>query len=119
VVIYAPHVTEVSETHHEIYEIGYHCRDYFVQQWDRFKDVHWGVLAHSTHLRGQGSYDAHTGIETLRVRVTLATQIPREVCESINLGYLDPATVDLDALAQEPGTVVVPNAGEILYRLRT
>ncbi|KAB7744249.1 DUF2088 domain-containing protein [Nostocoides sp. F2B08] len=118
VVIYAPHVTEVSETHHEIYEIGYHCRDYFVQQWDRFKDVHWGVLAHSTHLRGQGSYDAHTGIETLRVRVTLATQIPREVCESINLGYLDPATVDLDTLAQEPGTVVVPNAGEILYRLR-
>lgn len=119
VVIYAPHVTEVSETHHEIYEIGYHCRDYFVKQWDDFKDVHWGVLAHSTHLRGQGTYDAGTGVEKLRVRVTLATQIPREVCESINLGYLDPDTVDLEALATEPGTVVIPNAGEILYRVRT
>ncbi|WP_425307598.1 lactate racemase domain-containing protein [Ammonicoccus fulvus] len=118
VVIYAPHVTEVSETHHEIYDIGYHCRDYFVKQWDDFKDVHWGVLAHSTHLRGQGTYDAETGEEKLRVRVTLATQIPREVCESINVGYLDPDTVDLEALGKEPGTVVIPNAGEILYRVR-
>ncbi|HET9126622.1 MAG TPA: lactate racemase domain-containing protein, partial [Propionibacteriaceae bacterium] len=58
VVIYAPHVTEVSEVHKEIYEIGYHCRDYFVKQWDRFKHIHWGVLAHSTHLRGAGVYDA-------------------------------------------------------------
>ena len=118
VVIYAPHVTEVSEVHHEIYEIGYHCRDYFVQQWERFEHIHWGVLAHSTHLRGQGTYDPETGEERLRIRVTLATQIAREVCERINLGYLDPATVDLDALAQEPGTTVIPNAGEVLYRLR-
>ncbi len=119
VVIYAPHVTEVSETHHEIYDIGYHCRDYFTKQWDDFKHIHWGVLAHSTHLRGQGTYDADTGEERLRVRVTLATQIPRETCEAINLGYLDPSTVDLDALAAEPGTVVIPNAGEVLYRLRS
>ena len=118
VVIYAPHVTEVSETHPEIYEIGYHCRDYFVHQWDAFKHVHWGVLAHSTHLRGMGTYDPTTGVEQLRVRVTLATQIPREVCESINLGYLDPASVDLQALAAEPGTVVIPNAGEVLYRVK-
>src|SRR5690606_13019734 len=81
VVIYAPHVTEVSEVHHEIYEIGYHCRDYFVTQWERFEHIHWGVLAHSTHLRGQGTYDPQTGEERLRIRVTLATGIPREVCE--------------------------------------
>lgn len=118
VVIYAPHVTEVCETHHEIYEIGYHCRDYFVKQWDDFKDIHWGVLAHSTHLRGQGTYDAETGEERPRVKVTLATKIPREVCESINLGYLDPDEIDLEALAAQPGTVVIPNAGEVLYRAR-
>jgi nickel-dependent lactate racemase len=118
VVIYAPHVSEVSEVHREIYDIGYHCRDYFVKQWDRFEHIHWGVLAHSTHLRGQGSYDAATGTEQLRIRVTLATQIPREVCERINLGYLDPDTVDLEALSSEPGTTVIPNAGEVLYRLR-
>lgn len=119
VVIYAPHVTEVSETHPEIYEIGYHCRDYFVEQWDRFKHIHWGVLAHSTHMRGQGTFDAATGQESLRIRVTLATQIPREVCEQINVGYLDSATVDLAAWEADPAATVIHNAGEVLYRLRT
>jgi DNA-binding CsgD family transcriptional regulator len=28
--------------HPEINELGYHCRDYFVKQWDRFKHLHWG-----------------------------------------------------------------------------
>lgn len=118
VIIYAPHVTEVSETHHEIYEIGYHCRDYFVQQWERFERVHWGVLAHSTHMRGQGTYDAATGQERLRINVTLATGISRETCESINVGYLDPATVDIAAFEADPDTFVVPNAGEVLFRVR-
>ena len=76
VVIYAPHVTEVSETHHEIYEIGYHCIDYFTKQWDRFGHQPKGVLAHSTHVRGAGTYDPETGIENNRIRVTLATRIP-------------------------------------------
>ena len=73
-------------------EVGYHVRDYFAKQWDRFKDYPWGVLAHSTHLRGIGTYDAETGIERPRIQVTLATGIPRERCERVNLGYLDPAT---------------------------
>ena len=61
VILYAPHIREISSTHKEIHDIGYHCRDYFVKQWDRFSHVHWGVLAHSTHLRGAGTYDAETG----------------------------------------------------------
>ncbi|MGA5298950.1 lactate racemase domain-containing protein [Nucisporomicrobium flavum] len=119
VILYAPHVTELSSTHPEIYEIGYHCRDYFVGQWDRFAGVPWGVLAHSTHLRGAGTYDPATGEERLRVRVTLATSIPEEVCRAANLGYLDPALVDPAAYAQDPDTLVVPRAGEMLFRLRT
>ncbi len=118
VILYAPHVTELSSTHPEIYDIGYHCRDYFVAQWDRFAAVPWGVLAHSTHLRGAGTYDPATGEERLRVRVTLATGIPEEVCRAANLGYRDPASVDLSAYAREPGTLVVPRAGEMLFRLR-
>ena len=50
VVIYAPHITEVSYTHgHHIEEIGYHVRDYFVKQWDKFKHYPLGIVAHSTH----------------------------------------------------------------------
>jgi nickel-dependent lactate racemase len=116
VVLYAPHITEISTSHPEINEIGYHCRDYFVKQWDRFKHLHWGTLAHSTHLRGAGTYDAETGEERLRVKVTLATGIPEEVCRAANLGYADPDSIDL-AAESAAGSFVVPNAGEVLFRL--
>jgi lactate racemase len=117
VVLYAPHISEISATHPQIAEIGYHCRDYFVKQWDRFKDHHWGDLAHSTHLRGAGTWDEAHG-ERDRVAVTLATGIPEALTRSINLGYLDPATIDPAAWDRDPDTLVVPDAGEDLYRLR-
>lgn len=116
VVIYAPHITEISAVHPAVAKIGYHCRDYFVKQWDRFKDYHWGEIAHSTHLRGAGTYDPETG-EHPRVTVTLATGIPEDIVRSVNLDYLDPTGVDPQSWASEPGTLVVVNAGEDLYRL--
>lgn len=115
-IIYAPHIREVSVMHPGIEEIGYHNRQYFVEQWDRFKDHPWGELAHSTHLRGLGSYDPATGVETNRVTVTLATGIPRQTVEAISLNYLDPATVDVAAFEQDPDTLVVHGAGELLHR---
>jgi nickel-dependent lactate racemase len=118
VILYAPHIREIATSHPEIHKIGYHCRDYFIKQWDAFRHVHWGVLAHSTHLRDAGTYDAVTGEERLRVNVTLATGIPEEVCRAVNLGYRDPGTVDVAAFAADPDTLVVPRAGEVLFRLR-
>jgi nickel-dependent lactate racemase len=119
VVIYAPHVSAVSHTHGAlIEEVGYHCKDYFLKQWDRFQDVPGGILAHSTHVKGQGTFDPPTG-EIPRIQVTLATGIPRALCEKINLGYLDPATVDAEAWGRDPDTLVVPRAGEMLYRVRS
>jgi nickel-dependent lactate racemase len=118
VVIYAPHVREVSHTHGRLIEsVGYHCRDYFLKQWPRFEHVPGGILAHSTHVKGLGTFDAASGVESPRIRVTLATGIPRERCERINLGYLDPASVDVEQWRQDPDTLVVPRAGEILYRV--
>jgi nickel-dependent lactate racemase len=116
-VLYAPHVHEVSRTHGALIEkIGYHCRDYFTAQWDRFADVSRSVLAHSTHLRGDGSYDAFFG-ERCRITVTLATGLSEERTRSLGLDYRDPALIDEGAWRRDPGTLVVPNAGEILYRL--
>jgi nickel-dependent lactate racemase len=122
VVIYSPALSEVSYTHGKlIEEIGYHCRDYFVKQWNRFQHYPGGILAHSTHVKGLGQYDDATGIETPRIHVTLATQIPEEHCHRINLGYLDPATVDVAAWRdlEDAGVLVVPRAGEMLFRLKT
>ena len=117
VIIYAPHITEVSVMHPDIAEIGYHNRDYFLGQWDRFRDRPWGDLAHSTHLRGQGTWDPEHG-ERNRVTVTLATGIPEDVVRAVNLSYLDPAAVDIRAYERDLDTFVEPHAGEVLYRLR-
>jgi hypothetical protein len=51
------------------------------------------------------------------VRVTLATAIPEDVRRAANLGYLDPALVDPAAFAAGPDILVVPRAGETLFRL--
>jgi nickel-dependent lactate racemase len=118
VILYAPHITELSRTHGTlIRKIGYHVRDYFLAQWERFKDYPWGVLAHSTHLKGMGSFEHD--VERPRIRVTLATSIGREICEEVNLGYLDPASIDpAQWINHQPDeTLVVPHAGETLYRL--
>jgi len=121
VVIYAPHIREVSFTHgHLIDAIGYHCRDYFTAQPQRFAQYPGGVLAHSTHVKGLGTYDATSGIEKPRVTVTLATGIPEERCRRINLGYRDPATIDIAQWRgrEAEGVLLVSRAGEMLYRVK-
>lgn len=115
-IIYAPHLDEVSVTHGDVIrEIGYHCRDYFVKQWDDFKHYPWGTLAHSTHVRGGGEFK--DGVERCRVQVTIASQLTREQCEEINLGWADVEAIDLDAEEANAETLVVRKAGEQLYRL--
>ena len=118
-IIYAPHITEVCVSHGKtIMEVGYHCRDYFLKQWDKFKHYPWGVLAHSTHVYGLGTYE--NGIETPRAKVTLATGIPESICRKINLGYRDPKTIRPEDYAnREPeGILLVPKAGEMLFHLK-
>ncbi len=120
VVLYAPHVHEVSRVHgRHLDEVGYHVRDFFLANWEQYRDRPWGVLAHSTHLRGDGTYEG--GVERPRIRVTLATGIPRERCERIGLGYLDPAAVVPEVWADREGEgiLLVRRAGEVLYRLRS
>ncbi len=120
VIIYAPHLTEVSYTHGELIDqVGYHVRDYFLKQWDRFDTLPGSILAHSTHVKGSGSYDSVTGVETPRIQVTLATGIPQARCQLINLGYADYRTIDPRAWEnrEDEGLLLVPHAGEMLYRL--
>jgi len=117
-IIYAPHIREVSFTHGRVIEqVGYHCRDYFLKQWERFQSFPWGVLAHSIHVYGLGTFE--NGVETPRARVTLATAISEAKCRSINLGYRDPATIQAETFAhrEDEGVLWVPKAGERLFRL--
>jgi nickel-dependent lactate racemase len=119
VLIYAPHLQEVSRVHGKyIYEVGYHILPYFLNDWERFKHIPLGVLAHSTHLRGSGVME--DGMEKPNVKVTLASKISPEDCARLNLGYLDPSKVNVNDWKDKEaeGTLYVPKAGEILYRLK-
>jgi nickel-dependent lactate racemase len=119
VVIYAPHLEVVSHVHgNYIYEVGYHILPYFLNDWERFQNIPLGVLAHSTHLRGSGVMEH--GIEKPNVRVILASKLSAEDCARLNLGYLDPAGINIEDWKdrEHEGVLYVPKAGEILYRLK-
>jgi nickel-dependent lactate racemase len=119
VIIYAPHLDVVSHVHERyIYEVGYHILPYFLNEWKRFQNIPLGVLAHSTHLRGSGVME--DGVEKANVRVTLASKISAEDCARLNLGYLDPLSIDFAAWKnrEAEGVLYVPRAGETLYRLK-
>lgn len=116
-IIYAPHIQEISRTWgRDIEKIGYHVRDYFLAKMGDFKDIPRGVLAHSTHVRGTGTFEA--GLEKPRIEVVLASSIPKQKCEQINLGYKNPEEIRIaDYMEKEDdGILFVDHAGEILYR---
>ncbi|MFH1085361.1 MAG: lactate racemase domain-containing protein [Chloroflexota bacterium] len=117
-IIYAPHIDEISYTHGEaIDRIGYHVRDYFLAHPDKMHGVHRGTVAHSTVVKGAGTYV--NGVERPRVTVVLATGVPKERCDMVNLGYMDPSTIRVEEWMgrEDKGILVVPRAGELLYRL--
>ncbi|MFA5238658.1 MAG: lactate racemase domain-containing protein [Phycisphaerae bacterium] len=117
-IIYAPHISEISYTHGKVIDkIGYHSRDYFLKQMGRFAGVPRGVMAHSTHVKGIGTYI--DGIEKPRINVVLATGISRQRCRDVNLGYMNPEHIDIANYEnkEDKGILVVHNAGEMLYRL--
>jgi len=117
-IIYAPHVSEISYTHGKLIdEVGYHVRDYFLKQWDTFKHYPRSVLAHASHVKGIGTF--RDGVEEPRINVVFATAIPEERCRRVNQGYRDPATINPDEWAgrEDEGILYDPHAGETLYRL--
>lgn len=119
VVIYAPHLDVVSHVHGKyIDQIGYHILPYFLQNWQLYRDIPLGVLAHSTHVRGSGVMAG--GVEQANVKVTLASKIPAEDCARLNLGYLDPASIELADWQnrEDEGILYVAKAGEMLYKVR-
>ena len=118
-IIYAPHLDEVSFVHGRyIYEIGYHVLPYFLEQWETFKHIPLGILAHSTHVRGDGRFE--NGVEYPRADVALATQLSPEDCQRLALDYVDPAQIDLGSWQnrEDEGILYVPKAGEMLYRTK-
>ncbi len=116
-ILYAPWINSLSLTHGSYLEaIGYHCRDYYIQQWDRYQGVPWSILSHSVNVTGAGSFE--DGVEKKRISVTLATGISEERCRNVDLKYRDPQGLDPESFKNRAaeGCLSVPYAGETLYR---
>jgi len=119
VIIYAPHISEISYVHGKLLDqVGYHVRDYFLKQAEKFAWVPGTIKAHSTHVRGVGTFE--NGVEKPRIQVTLATQIPKERCKKVNLGFRDFRTIRVEDFLdrEDEGILVIPHAGEKLFRLK-
>jgi hypothetical protein len=76
------------------------------------------VVAHSTHVKGIGTFE--NGVERPRITVTLATGIPEDECREVNLGYRDWRSINADDWRdrEDDGLLLVPKAGETLFRLK-
>jgi nickel-dependent lactate racemase len=119
IIVYAPHLDTISQVHGKyLYQVGYHVRDYFLKQWEQFRDIPPGVLGHSTHFKGAGTFE--NGVERPRIQVTLASKVSEADCRTLNLGYRDPRSINPAEWAgrESEGILFVPKAGEILYRVR-
>jgi hypothetical protein len=59
------------------------------------------------------------GEEVPRVRLTLATGVPKERCARLNIGYMDPREISMAEWEnrEAEGIKVIRKAGEVLYRV--
>lgn len=117
-IIYAPHITEISYTHGKwLDKIGYHTRDYFLKRMEQFKGIPRGIIAHSTHVKGIGTFI--DGMEKPRANVVLATGISEQRCRKVNLDYVNPDDINIADYEnrEDEGILVVQHAGEVLHRL--
>ncbi len=116
IVVYAPGISEISLTHNAVIrKIGLHVRDYFLADMSRFDGVSRTAMAYSTLVKGDGRYE--NGVEHPRIRVTLATGIPEEICRRVHISYRNPGEID-PRNWEEQGKAIVHDAGEVLYRTR-
>ncbi|HEY0726542.1 MAG TPA: lactate racemase domain-containing protein [Pyrinomonadaceae bacterium] len=118
-IIYAPHLTKLSETHGALIEkYGYapleSVRDMLGASQELRENL--CIAAHLAHVAYAGRTDEH-GRVVPRYRITMATGLDEETCRRVNLGYLDHRTLDLEALNSQPGTLVVKDAGRDLYKV--
>ncbi|HEY9187599.1 MAG TPA: lactate racemase domain-containing protein [Ignavibacteria bacterium] len=118
-IIYNPKIKEISFVHNDaIYKIGYHIAQYFLKQWNKYKNESKLIMAHSINVKGSGTYEE--GIEKPRITVTLATSINKNICEKVNLNYLDPEAIDIDNWKKnkKEDQIVIENAGQVLYKYK-
>ena len=120
IIIYAPHINCFHsrwKMNLALKQIGYHCKDYVKEYLKSNPDFSKNIAAHVINVRGPGSFNINSGKEEFNFKVTLATGISKEICESVGLGYRN-----LDSIRQEDfigsGKLWIQNGGKYLYKIK-
>jgi nickel-dependent lactate racemase len=116
-IIYAPHLRRISETHGRLIEqYGYAPLEKVRVLVDHSEDLQANlcVAAHLAHVAYAGRLQADGEIAP-RFRITMATQIDEETCRRVNLGFMDYRTFKRADYEGAPDTLVVERAGRDLY----
>lgn len=120
-IIYAPHLRCVSDTHgRDIERFGGYApieviKDLVAQSGELQANL--CVAAHLAHVSYAGRTD-ESGRFVAKFRIRLASQIDAETCRRVNLEYLDHRTFDPTEFADDPATLTVNRAGRDLYLLK-
>jgi lactate racemase len=118
-IIYAPQLTKISETHGALIEkYGYAplevVRDMLGVSQELRENL--CIAAHLAHVAYAGRLDAQ-GKVVPRYQITMASGLDEKTCRRVNLGYRDHRSFDYEALRSDPDTLIVENAGRDLYQI--
>lgn len=118
-IIYAPHLTKLSETHGALIEkYGYapleSVRDMLGVSQELRENL--CIAAHLAHVAYAGRLDDNGKIVP-RYKITMATGLDEETCRRVNLGYLDYRALDYEAMRPDRDTLIVADAGRDLYQV--
>jgi hypothetical protein len=118
-IIYAPHLTKISETHGALIEkFGYAPLEVVRDMLGASKELQENlcIAAHLAHVSYAGRIDDDGSIVP-RYRITMATGIDEEICKRVKLGFMKYEDLSIDELRRDPNTLVVENAGRDLYKV--
>lgn len=118
-IIFAPHLNKLSETHGALIEkYGYapleSVRDMLGVSQELRENL--CIAAHLAHVAYAARTDAHGNIVP-RYRITMASRLDEQTCKRVNLGYIDYRTFDYESNRSEPDTLIVNDAGRDLYKV--
>ena len=116
-VIYAPHLKQISVTHGEFIEkFGYapieKVRKMATESEELSKNL--CVAAHLAHVSFAGS---EANPEKPKYQITLASSVNADICKKVNLNFADYNQINLDELRNDYETFVVEKAGRDLNLL--
>ena len=116
-IIYAPHLRSISETHGKLIEkYGYAPLDRVREMVALSSELqsNLAVAAHLAHVSYAGKRDAE-GHVIPRYRITMASALDEDTCRRVNLGFMDHRQFRRENYENDPDTLVVDRAGRDLY----